>query len=214
VESWEELKLKALQRIYHDKEIGYLDPDIFDLLMAFFKREKTYTYSSCSGRITIIDGVYPWSRKGSTIVFKDHLKVEEKDLANTISKGQLYRLWLTVQGPIIHAYTKDEEEAWEVIRLARLVGFKHSGILTKNSKGVLVELKTGIKFVHLIREDERQEVSWEEIARLTRLSNEILQRGKEKMRELQKVIESSVSEDSVKLGKNPKGKTSANYETA
>ncbi len=214
MESWEDLRLKALQRIYHDKEIGYLDPDIFDLLMSFFKREKTYTYSSCSGRITVIDGVYPWSRKGSTIVFKDHLKMEEKELANTLLKGQLYRLWLVAQGPIIHAYTKDEEEAWEVIRIARSVGFKHSGILTKNSKGVLVELKTGIKFVHLIREDERQEVPWEEVVRLTKIANEVLQRGKEKMRELQRAVESSVSQDPVKLGKDPKGKTPTNYEVA
>ncbi|AWR94765.1 tRNA(Phe) 7-((3-amino-3-carboxypropyl)-4-demethylwyosine(37)-N(4))-methyltransferase [Acidianus brierleyi] len=209
--SWQDFKKKALERINHDKEIGYLDPDIYDLLMAFFKREKTYTYSSCSGRITIVDSILPWVRKNSTIVFKNHLGITEEDVIDILNKGQLYRLWLITQGPIVHAYTEDEEEAWKIIKIARDAGFKHSGILTKNSKGILVELRTGIRFVHLIRENEEQKINSEDVSRLVKISNEILLSGKEKMRNLQNILELSVGNNSVKLGENSERKVHSHY---
>jgi tRNA wybutosine-synthesizing protein 3 len=209
--SWQDFKKKALERINHDKEIGYLDPDIYDLLMAFFKREKTYTYSSCSGRITIVDSILPWVRKNSTIVFKNHLGITEEDIVSILNKGQLYRLWLITQGPIVHAYTEDEQEAWEIIKIARDAGFKHSGILTKNFKGVLVELRTGIRFVHLMRENENQKFDSEDISRLVKISNEILLKGKEKMKNLQSLIELSIRDNPMKLWKNPEMETHFHY---
>ena len=59
MENWEDYKKKAWERILRDKEIGYLDPDIFEVLEVFFKRKKAYTQSSCSGRVSIIDSYLP-----------------------------------------------------------------------------------------------------------------------------------------------------------
>lgn len=209
--NWEDWKKRAYERIIRDKEIGYLDPDIYDVLMAFFKREKSYTYSSCSGRITIIDGILPWDRKDSTIIFKNHLGIRDEDILEVLRKGQVHRLWLISQGPILHVYTKDWDEAWKVLELAREAGFKHSGILTSNNKGILIELRTGVKFVHLLRDSPSQKVSEEEIRILTRVANEVLQKGKEKLRLLQKVVESSIGNDSVQLGKDSKGEVKLDY---
>lgn len=208
---WEDWKKKAYERIIRDKEIGYLDPDIYDVLMAFFKREKSYTYSSCSGRITIIDGVLPWDRKDSTIIFKNHLGIKEEDIIEVLQKGQVHRLWLISQGPILHVYTKDWDEAWKILQIAREAGFKHSGILTMNKKGILVELRTGVKFVHLLRESPEQKVSEEEIKILTKISNEVLMKGKEKLRLLQKLVELSVRKDSMQLRENSEGEVKLNY---
>jgi len=202
MDSWEEAKRQAMERLIRDREIGYLDPDIWDLLWAFFKRGKSFTYSSCSGRITVIDADYPWSRRGSAVVFKNHLGITEEDLTGVLSKGALHRLWLVVQGPILHVYTKDMGEAWEILRIARLAGFKHSGIMTVNSKGVLVELRTGIKLTHLLKGEETEDP---EVRPLVKLANEVLTRGKEKMEMLRIQVESSVRNDPVKLGQNPKG---------
>ncbi|MEM3350742.1 MAG: hypothetical protein QXZ23_10705, partial [Saccharolobus sp.] len=78
---WEELRNRTLNRIFHDKEIGYLDPDILDFLLAFYKyRDDVYTQSSCSGRITIVDAEMAWDRKNSTIVFKNHLGITLQDM--------------------------------------------------------------------------------------------------------------------------------------
>ncbi|ACP55506.1 Protein of unknown function DUF207 [Sulfolobus islandicus M.16.27] len=205
--TWEELREKALSKIYHDKEIGYLDPDILDFLLAFYRnRNDVYTQSSCSGRITIVDAEMPWDRKNSTIVFKNHLRITEQDLEGVLGKDQVKRLWLIVQGPIIHIYVKNIETAWEILKVAREAGFKHSGILATNQKGVLVELRTGIRMVHLLRETNTEMVDKEKIKTLVNVSNEVLARGKQKMNLLKDLL-SSNSNNSMELGKDSKLKT-------
>ncbi|AAY80916.1 tRNA-wybutosine modification methyltransferase TYW3 [Sulfolobus acidocaldarius] len=205
--SWEEYKAKAWERINRDKEIGYLDPDIYDILKAFFSRQKSYTQSSCSGRISIIDAKLPWERRDSTVVFKDHLKFSVEDLYDVLDKGIVRRLWLIVQGPIIHVYTKDMEEALNVLKLARDVGFKHSGILSFNDKGILVELRTGVKMVHLLKPNLPEE----EAKHLVEVSLEILNKGKEKLNNLRNIVELSVANDSMKLGEDSKLDTKFHY---
>ncbi|QKQ99612.1 hypothetical protein GWK48_03685 [Metallosphaera tengchongensis] len=199
---WRDYKEEAYRRLLRDRDIGYLDPDISDLLMAFFRRDKSYTYSSCSGRITVIDSFYPWSRRDSSVVYKNHLGISKGELERIIEKGKVRRLWLVVQGPILHVYTQDYEEAWTVLEIARSVGFKHSGILTENNKGILVELRTGIKVAHAI-----DYTSHEGLEYLENLANEVLSKAKEKKNQLRDAILLSVGDDSVKLGENPEGET-------
>lgn len=40
MDEWEQLRENAWERIFRDKEIGYLDPDIFPLLEAFRNARK------------------------------------------------------------------------------------------------------------------------------------------------------------------------------
>ncbi|MDT7860978.1 MAG: hypothetical protein RRA45_01995 [Saccharolobus sp.] len=201
---WEELRRKALSRIYHDKEIGYLDPDILDFLMAFYKfSENVFTQSSCSGRITIVDSEMPWDRKNSSVIFKNHLGITTEDVINIINKGQVRRLWLIVQGPILHLYTRDINTAWNILRIARTAGFKHSGILTSNSKGILVELRTGIRMVHLLRGSNDEKIEYQRIDSLVSVANEVLRRGKQKMNLLKDLLLSNV-ENFVELRKDSK----------
>lgn len=205
---WYSYKQKAWERILRDKEIGYLDPDIFDTLETFFKIQNVFTQSSCSGRVTIIDAYMPWERKNSTVVYKNHLEITKSDLIETVYKGRVRNLWLVVQGPIFHVYAKSEEDAWKLLKIARQTGFKHSGILTVNEKGTLVELRTGVKMVHLLKEKYDEN----EVDQLVSIANKVLQKGKEKLRKLKETIDSSVnSDDSVKLRKNSEGKTVFEY---
>lgn len=198
---WEELRNRTLNRIFHDKEIGYLDPDILDFLLAFYKyRDDVYTQSSCSGRITIVDAEMAWDRKNSTIVFKNHLGITLQDMLDTLSKRQVHRLWLIVQGPILHLYAKDMNAAWDILKIAREAGFKHSGILANNKKGILVELRTGIRMVHLLRDSNNKNIKEEELDSLVKVANEVLKRGKQKMNLLKDLL--SNSNNSMKLRKN------------
>ena len=198
---WEELRNRTLNRIFHDKEIGYLDPDILDFLLAFYKyRDDVYTQSSCSGRITIVDAEMAWDRKNSTIVFKNHLGITLQDMLDILSKRQVHRLWLIVQGPILHLYAKDMNAAWDILKIAREAGFKHSGILINNKKGILVELRTGIRMVHLLRDSNNKNIKEEELDSLVKVANEVLKRGKQKMNLLKDLL--SNSNNSMKLRKN------------
>ncbi len=83
------------------------------------------------------------------------------------------------------------------------MGFKHSGILTENKKGVLIELRTGIRMVHLLRETSDSKV--EGTTELVKIANEILKKGKEKKDQLRNAILSSIRDYSMKLGENPEG---------
>ncbi|BFI73952.1 hypothetical protein [Sulfurisphaera ohwakuensis] len=206
--NWFTYKQRAWERVIRDKEIGYLDPDIFDTLEVFFKRRDTFTQSSCSGRITIIDAEMPWERKNSSVVFKNHLGITVTDLLKTINKGKVWNLWLVVQGPIFHVYTRTNEEAWDILKLARSVGFKHSGVLTVNEKGVLVELRTGVKMVHLLKDNYDEK----EANELVVIANKVLQKGKEKLRKLKEVVENSLnSNNSMELRKNSEGNSEFQY---
>ncbi|MBB5252339.1 tRNA(Phe) 7-((3-amino-3-carboxypropyl)-4-demethylwyosine(37)-N(4))-methyltransferase [Sulfurisphaera ohwakuensis] len=206
--NWFTYKQRAWERVIRDKEIGYLDPDIFDTLEVFFKRRDTFTQSSCSGRITIIDAEMPWERKNSSVVFKNHLGITVTDLLETINKGKVWNLWLVVQGPIFHVYTRTNEEAWDILKLARSVGFKHSGVLTVNEKGVLVELRTGVKMVHLLKDNYDEK----EANELVVIANKVLQKGKEKLRKLKEVVENSLnSNNSMELRKNSEGNSEFQY---
>ncbi len=206
MDEWEDLRQKSWERVFRDKDIGYLDPDIFPLLEAFRRREKVFTQSSCSGRITIIDSLLPWSRKHSSVIYKSHLGTTVGDLKGILDQKQVWRLWLVVQGPIVHVYARDTEEAWEVLRIARSVGYKHSAILSQNRKGVLVELRTGIKMVHMLRESQTEKVDDHQLETLVNVSNEVLSEGKRKMNELRDALLSD-REDPVKLRENSKGET-------
>ncbi len=205
MDDWSSLRQRAWERVFRDKEIGYLDPDIFPLLEAFRTRENAFTQSSCSGRITIIDSIFPWSRKHSSVIYKNHLETSVDEFKEILAQRQAWRLWLVVQGPIVHVYAKDESEAWEILRIARSVGYKHSAILTKNYKGTLVELRTGIKMVHLLRENQDQIIHDEELKRIVGISLEVLKEGKKKMEELRLAILSN-GNDPVELRENSEGK--------
>ncbi|MCM8807521.1 MAG: hypothetical protein NC926_06210, partial [Candidatus Omnitrophica bacterium] len=63
MEAWEDLKRKFYERMIRDRYIGYLDPGIEEILIKIFRLREAFPTSSCSGRITAIDSIYPWIRK-------------------------------------------------------------------------------------------------------------------------------------------------------
>ncbi len=189
LKQWLRRKEEFRRRIAEDREIGYLDPGIEEVLRKFFERSKSYTTSSCSGRITIVDAEKPWTREGSTVVFRSHDPVSLEEVMSILSKPASHTFWLVAAGPIIHVVCYDEEEAYEVLRIAREAGFKHSGILSKTSKGIIVELRTGIRIVAPLKEKDRVLVGEEYLARLIDHANNAVAEGRERLRRLARVLE-------------------------
>lgn len=184
---WKELKNKAYKRFMEDVEIGYADPDILDLILTFFKREFSFTTSSCSGRITIVDSPLPWKRKNSTIIFKKHTPITLNDIEFIFSDKPVSRFWLIVTGPIIHVNSAKLSEAKTILMLARKAGFKHSGILSMSEKGIITELRTGIRIAQLIKNDKYC-LSSEDLNHLISIFNEALIKGKERLRKLKELL--------------------------
>ncbi|MET1101993.1 MAG: hypothetical protein ABWW69_05930 [Pyrodictiaceae archaeon] len=171
---WEQVKLEAWRRLVEDLEIGYLDVDILDVLVEFFMRPHSFTKSSCSGRIVVMDADYPWSKDETTIIFKKHDPISIEELLRILSHSYASRLWLNLQGPIYHVYCYGMEEALEVLAIAREAGFKHSGILVVDGDNILVELRTGIRLVTLLADESGPLLSRQALERLVRVANEML----------------------------------------
>ena len=176
-------------RMKKDREIGYLDPGIEEVLQRFFERPKSYTTSSCSGRITIVDAERPWTRDGSIVVYRSHDPVSLDEVMGVLSKPAAHTLWFIAAGPIIHVVCYDEEEAYEVLRIAREAGFKHSGILSKTSKGVIVELRTGIRIVVPLKEGDRMLVDEGYVAKLLEHANRAVAEGRERLKRLSRLLD-------------------------
>jgi len=178
---WSERKARSWERLWEDLEIGYLDKDLVDILVELFLRPKSFTTSSCSGRIVLMDADMPWDKDETMIVFKKHEPIELREVLEVAEKPIAHRLWLSVQGPIIHVETLDIDEAFVVLEAARRAGFKHSGILASTRKGVLVELRTGIRVNIPLREPTAWLVEKDALPRIVELANTALGQAKERL---------------------------------
>ncbi|MEM4485728.1 MAG: hypothetical protein QW116_00620 [Zestosphaera sp.] len=191
---WRERKGRMLSRLREDLEIGYLDKDIVDVLLKLFEFDGLYTISSCSGRVTLIDGDLPWRRKGSTIIFKKHQPLALEELLSYLEGPVSRRLWLVVTGPIIHASAVSLGWAGELLRIARESGMKHSGVLSiSRGKGIIVELRTGVRLTSLLKIRDQTLIGAEKVEEVVRVANEALLEGKEKLERLRKALERASS---------------------
>ncbi len=186
---WRRRKWEFWNRLWEDLEIGYLDEDLLPILILFNLDKNIYTMSSCSGRITISDSTYPWSREETSVVFKKHEPVNVEEIIPIYDKPVVRRLWFNVTGPIIHLSVNSLEYALEILRIARNAGYKHSGILSINpSKGVLLELTTGIWMSQLIKTREKIIIGKDKLGELVDIGNEVLRKGKETLNRLYMVL--------------------------
>lgn len=186
---WLKEKDYMRKRMLEDLDIGYLDPDIYHVLLAIFMREEAFPISSCSGRITIVDAPMPWHRKSSAVIFKKHTVVEEHEVLSVLRNSPpINRLWLVATGPIFHISTLTLREALSILRIAREAGMKHSGILSISRRGILVELKTGVRVTILLRSRDFVISDLQEAIRAT---NEALLEGKSRLAKLYDLLLSS-----------------------
>ncbi len=186
---WRARKEALRRRLREDLEIGYLDEDIVDILLKIFDFEGLYTISSCSGRITLIDGRLPWRRRNSTIVFKKHYPMTVDELIRNLEMPTADRLWLVVTGPIIHVSAADLRSSYELLKIARDSGMKHSGILSINrEKGIIIELRTGVRLTHLLKIKNQVLIDPSKAGELVNVANEALLDGKERLERLRRFL--------------------------
>ncbi|MET1160875.1 MAG: hypothetical protein ABWW65_07935 [Thermoprotei archaeon] len=186
---WKRFKREFWKRLWEDLEIGYLDEDLLPILVRLNTDQNIYTLSSCSGRIVISDSTYPWSREETSIVFKKHIPINTEEILEVIKKPVVRRLWLNINGPILHVSVSNPVLARLLLRIARNAGLKHSGILSINKyKGIILELMSGVKATILLKTRERIIVDVDSIEELVSIANEILSVGKRILIRLENTI--------------------------
>ncbi len=180
---WSKRREEAYRRFVEDIEIGYVDRDIINLVETIFKKKTVFSTSSCSGRITIVDAMFPWLREESFIVFKKHEPLSPLEILEFIDKNTpTYRFWLIVSGPIIHLNALTLESAIKILSIARESGFKHSGIISISENGIGIEIISGVWTSFLLVDKKTLVVT--DIHRIVGIANDILREGKTRLQKL------------------------------
>lgn len=115
-------KKKALSKKDFSKK-GSIDKHILPLLLRINASDKFYTTSSCAGRILI----YRRAEKKKDVewIFSSH----EKTGYEQIKKLELpAKFWFKQDSFILHIVSRDLESAEKLIKLAKNIGLKRSGI--------------------------------------------------------------------------------------
>ena len=197
-EYWESLKKRFYERMIRDRYIGYLDPGIEEVLEKIFRIRNAFPTSSCSGRIYVVDAVYPWMRRGSHVVFKKHAEITEEEMLSITKMPTINSLWLIVSGPIIHVNSFDSGTALKILRVAREAGFKHSGVLSKSRRGYLVEVISGVRLDLLIKRGDMLLINVNNISVFLETINNAFRAGRERLKRFSQALEKLVSEESLR----------------
>lgn len=189
-EPFERLKSELPRRLLEERDIGYLDPGIEELLDAINSVPGLATTSTCTGRAAIVEAKAPWERgeAESRIVYKTHGPLDPLEIARAVS-GPYCDLWLKIGPPIIHVRARSLDCAIHLLGLARRAGFKHSGIISAGGpSGVAVEIMSGAQVSFPLRlscRDLLRPGAETELAGLARL---VMEENRERLRRLAKMI--------------------------
>jgi len=195
-EKWSLRKKYFWRRMWEDYEIGYLDRDLVPLIALLNRDRDIYTTSSCSGRIVVVDGAVPWVREEADVIFKSHTPVAWSDVEFIYKTPPHRGYWLVVTGPILHFSTTSIKKAVSLLKKARIAGFKHSGIMhISTTRGVFVELVTGVYMTQMIKTRNLDVVSQHDIVEVLALFNRALIEGKQRLQRLYEVFENSLPEN-------------------
>lgn len=171
---------EQLDWMLEERMLGYLDPGIERLLDYINSFKAIETTSSCVGRISIIESRFPWERReGSRIVFKKHSEVTPEEIAQVMVRFDT-TLWLKVTGPILHLRVYKPECASEVLRMARMSGFKHSGAISMGDS-VIVEIHSPTQMIVPLRINGLIVVRGDALRSVTRMANDILKEGRSRL---------------------------------
>jgi tRNA wybutosine-synthesizing protein 3 len=136
---FENRKKEIIKELNEAIKKGRVDSSIVNYLLRINEFEDIYTTSSCAGRvIVLIDG---GSKKNSFQVGKWHDIVSSEDIWNKIIQYSNEKLvWLKQEPFILHIICKKLIDAIKIIRIARGIGFKHSGIISMKKERIVCEI--------------------------------------------------------------------------
>ncbi len=140
--AWFNRKKAFLRRLKKDMETGYFDKELETLILLLNGFNDVFTTSSCSGRIMVFSSKRPWDRKSIKVYLKSHDPISVGNLEKILEVSDDKNLWFVLQPPIFHVSCLTPTRAQELLKIARNIGFKHSGIISFARTGIVVELRS------------------------------------------------------------------------
>ena len=139
--AWINRKQAFLKRLERDIVTGYFDRELYSLIKLLNSFNDMFTSSSCSGRLMVFSSKRPWDRRSIRIYLKTHNRIDVNEVISILEKSRDENLWFILQPPILHVSCLTVNRAQELLKVARNVGFKHSGIISFARTGIVVELR-------------------------------------------------------------------------
>ena len=182
---WLKFKRALLERVWEDRLIGYLDPGAERFLEALNKPKLLVTTSSCTGRITVVEGLWHWEREEARVLYKTHDPIDVETLWKHATRPFAANVWLKVTGPIIHFRTPSLRCASKLLQHARSSGFKHSGLISIDPvEGHTVEVMSGVQLMIPLRRDGVTIIDRSSLEKLAAMANEALLEGRRRLETL------------------------------
>ncbi len=186
-----------VKRLLEECEKGLVDFDIKDFLIEFNKLARDYfTTSSCSGRIILAETKRLALAKSShefRFIKKWHRPVTLGEIVHELEKAEYRNVWLLVRAPIIHFTARNVELAYNILKIAQQVGFKHSGIISIREDGeTVVEVQADDRLDMPLIIDGERIVNEDKLRVIIDIANETLMIGKLRLVNLIGVLEKEV----------------------
>jgi len=201
-------KKMFMRKLESAKDNGEVDEDIIELLELFNELPFLYTTSSCSGRIMLIDIPKSQRKEESRRLVRWHRPVRFDELwelvRNYMPQGVL---WFKQEAFIVAFAVCNMAWASYFIRLARLLGFKESGIRSINLRaGHIIMDITSTEKMHIpIAVAGKGLLISEEYAQdMLNIANKLLLRTKSRLVLLTNVIKEIVKRVRAKEINEPK----------
>ena len=194
-ELFERGRSKALQTLYRDLERGRVDLDLLPILSLLNSSPNYYTTSSCSGRIQVASTRIPGEKFKMIVIAKWHRPISVQELEGLLRFAAYPDIWLSVQGPILHVACKTMKDAVKLVNMARDSGFKHSGIQGVGRTRVMVEVLSAERVEAPLRLNGVEALNSEILEEFVARINEVLLKGKSRLRRLATALEPVVPRD-------------------
>lgn len=112
---------------------GGVDDNILRLVNLINKHPNYYTTSSCSGRIVLISKKSDM-KSDAKWLFVSHDAIDFMDIWKVLDDLPSYDVWFRFEPMILHVRCKEIEDAEDLVKKARELGFKRSGIQSVSKK--------------------------------------------------------------------------------
>jgi len=138
-EEFKKRKNIAYQKLLEEIKKGNVDKPIIDQLIRVNEYDLVYSTSSCAGRIALL--VDKGSKKDSYFIARWHELVKFEDVIKELKKDMNNELiWFKQEPFILHLIFPKLKYAFEVLKIARNVGLKHSGIISAKKEKIVLEV--------------------------------------------------------------------------
>lgn len=142
MDAFDNSKKIVLSKLYKpDKsKKGNVDIDAIPIIDAFNDKLDYYTTSSCGGRINLFYEDDSRRKDKSGWHFAKHDVVASEEIYSALDTLPDCSVWFRQESPIFHVACRNDSAAKRLLELCRDLGFKHSGIIGKNNRRVMVEI--------------------------------------------------------------------------